>query len=90
MKQVAAALTQVSSSSIAPDESKRIIDAFLNQDPDDENLAVPALEANVYVFQAQGIVEMLDKLGTKSRMSAPSSRRRRQMRAMHLRCCRRI
>ena len=50
VKQVAAVLTQVSSSSIAPDESKRIIDAFLNQVPDDKNLTVPVLEANVYVF----------------------------------------
>jgi len=65
VKQAAAALTQVSSSSIVPAESKRIIDAFLAQDPDDENLAVAAPEANAYEFQAQGIVDMLTKLGTK-------------------------
>jgi chromosome segregation ATPase len=64
VKQAAAALTQVSSSSIVPAESKRIIDAFLAQDPD-ENLAVAAPEANAYEFQAQGIVDMLTKLGTK-------------------------
>jgi prefoldin subunit 5 len=63
-KQAAAALTQVSSSNIVPAESKRIIDAFLAQDPD-ENLAVAAPEANAYEFQAQGIVDMLTKLGTK-------------------------
>merc|ERR1719171_1282333 len=57
-----AALTQVSSSSIIPAESKRVIDAFLAQDPDDENLAVAAPEANAYEFQAQGIVDMLTKL----------------------------
>jgi len=64
VKQAAAALTQVSSSNIVPAESKRIIDAFLAQDPD-ENLAVEAPEANAYEFQAQGIVDMLTKLGTK-------------------------
>merc|ERR1719217_927648 len=41
------------------------IDAFLAQDPDDENLAVAAPEANAYEFQAQGIVDMLTKLGAK-------------------------
>jgi len=65
VKQAAAALTQVSSSNIVPAESKRIIDAFLAQDPDDENLAVAAPEANAYEFQAQGIVDMLTKLGGK-------------------------
>merc|ERR1719284_1729517 len=39
VKQAAAALTQVSSSSIIPAESKKAIDSFLAQDPDDENLA---------------------------------------------------
>merc|ERR1719399_2161505 len=64
VKQAAAALTQVSSSSIIPAEQKRVIDSFLAQDPD-ENLAVAAPEANAYEFQAQGIVDMLTKLGTK-------------------------
>merc|ERR1719197_123897 len=65
VKQAAAALAQVSASSIIPAESKRIIDAFLSQDPDDENLAVAAPEANAYEFQAQGIVDMLTKLAGK-------------------------
>merc|ERR1740117_2122429 len=65
VKQAAAALTQVSSSSIIPAESKKVIDAFLAQDPDDENLAVAAPEANAYEFQAQGIVDMLTKLAGK-------------------------
>merc|ERR1711907_352230 len=39
--------------------------AFLAQDPDDENLAVAAPEANAYEFQAQGIVDMLTKLAGK-------------------------
>merc|ERR1719454_2250344 len=65
VKQAAAALTQVSSSSIIPAESKKVIDSFLSQDPDDENLAVAAPEANAYEFQAQGIVDMLTKLGAK-------------------------
>jgi chromosome segregation ATPase len=64
-KQAAAALNQVSKSTIIPAESKRIIDAFLAQDPDDENLAVAAPEANAYEFQAQGIVDMLTKLAGK-------------------------
>merc|ERR1719482_368020 len=65
VKQAAAALTQVSASSIIPAESKKAIDSFLAQDPDDENLAVAAPEANAYEFQAQGIVDMLTKLGAK-------------------------
>merc|ERR1719231_2254197 len=65
VKQAAAALTQVSASSIIPAESKKVIDAFLAQDPDDENLAVAAPEANAYEFQAQGIVDMLTKLAGK-------------------------
>jgi len=65
VKQAAAALTQVSASSIIPAESKKIIDSFLAQDPDDENLAVAAPEANAYEFQAQGIVDMLTKLAGK-------------------------
>ena len=45
VKQVAVALTQVSSSNIVPAQSKRVIDAFLAQDLDG-NLAVAAPEAN--------------------------------------------
>merc|ERR1719379_3084296 len=43
----------------------RIIDAFLQQDPEaasDEGLAVSAPEANAYEFQSSGVVEMLEKL----------------------------
>merc|ERR1719475_15148 len=65
VKQAAASLMQISASNIIPAESKRIIDAFLAQDPDDENLAVAAPEANAYEFQAQGIVDMLTKLAGK-------------------------
>merc|ERR1719298_23492 len=65
VKQAAASLTQVASSSIIPAEQKRVIDSFLAQDPDDENLAVAAPEANAYEFQAQGIVDMLTKLAGK-------------------------
>merc|ERR1719482_1057145 len=61
VKQAAAALTQVSSSSLIDAKSKGLIDAFLAQDAD-ENLAVAAPEANAYEFQAQGIVDMLTKL----------------------------
>merc|ERR1719386_274644 len=65
VKQAASALIQISASSIIPAESKKVIDAFLAQDPDDENLAVAAPEANAYEFQAQGIVDMLTKLAGK-------------------------
>merc|ERR1719164_362960 len=65
VKQAAASLMQVSASNIIPAESKKVIDAFLAQDPDDENLAVAAPEANAYEFQAQGIVDMLTKLAGK-------------------------
>merc|ERR1719399_445864 len=65
VKQAAVALTQVASSSMIPAQSKKAIDSFLAQDPDDENLAVAAPEANAYEFQAQGIVDMLTKLGAK-------------------------
>merc|ERR1719380_112873 len=65
VKQAAASLAQISASTIIPAESKKVIDAFLAQDPDDENLAVAAPEANAYEFQAQGIVDMLTKLAGK-------------------------
>merc|ERR1719272_1031457 len=65
VKQAAASLMQISASSIIPTETKRVIDNFLAQDPDDENLAVAAPEANAYEFQAQGIVDMLTKLAGK-------------------------
>jgi len=65
VKQAAASLMQISASSIIPAESKKVIDAFLATDPDDENLAVAAPEANAYEFQAQGIVDMLTKLAGK-------------------------
>ena len=41
-----------------------MIDAFLQQDPD-EGLAVSAPEANAYEFQSQGVIDMLDKLQSK-------------------------
>merc|ERR1719337_101980 len=65
VKQAAASLMQISASNIIPAQSKKVIDSFLAQDPDDENLAVAAPEANAYEFQAQGIVDMLEKLGAK-------------------------
>merc|ERR550537_208422 len=65
VKQAAASLMQISASSIIPAESKKVIDAFLAQDPDDENLAVASPEANAYEFQSSGIVDMLTKLASK-------------------------
>ena len=64
VKQTVAALKQVSWSNIVLAESKSIIGTFLAQDPD-ENLAVVVLEANASELQAQGIVDMLTKLGAK-------------------------
>merc|ERR1719238_1738211 len=46
-------------------EQKRIIDAFLQQDPEDadvEGLAVSAPQANAYEFQSGGVIDMLEKL----------------------------
>merc|ERR1719272_468083 len=65
VKQAAASLMQISASSIIPTETKRVIDNFLAQDPDDENLAVQAPEANAYEFASSGIVDMLAKLARK-------------------------
>merc|ERR1719460_2816424 len=59
--QASAALVQVASSPKIPLEQRRVIDAFLQQDPE-ETLAVAAPEANAYEFQAQGIVDMLEGL----------------------------
>merc|ERR1712087_959713 len=47
--------------SLVPEEAKRAIDAFLEQDPQ-EGLAVSAPEAYGYEFQSHGIIEMLEKL----------------------------
>jgi len=58
-----ASLVQVSALKelkLMPDEARRTIDAFLQQDP--EGLAVTAPEAAGYEFQSHGIVEMLEKL----------------------------
>jgi len=60
-----ASLLQVSSLtqlSLIPADAKRAIDAFIQQDQEDESLAVSAPEANAYEFQSSGVVEMLVKL----------------------------
>merc|ERR1719247_2193459 len=56
-----ASLIQLKKLRLIPDDAKRAIDAFLQQDPD-EGLAVSAPEANAYEFQSGGVVEMLEKL----------------------------
>merc|ERR1719396_30736 len=56
-----ASLLQLKKLRLIPDDAKRAIDAFLQQDPD-EGLAVSAPEANAYEFQSQGVIEMLEKL----------------------------
>jgi histone H3/H4 len=56
-----ASLIQLKKLRLIPDDAKKVIDAFLQQDPD-EGLAVSAPEANAYEFQSGGVVEMLEKL----------------------------
>merc|ERR1719159_168124 len=61
VKQAAAALTQVSTSKLFPDESRHAIEAFLSMGTGEmEKLGAP--EANAYEFQSQAIVDMLSKL----------------------------
>merc|ERR1719464_2523214 len=60
----AASLVQVEALkqlSLIPKHAKTVIDAFLQQDPD-EGLAVSAPEAAGYEFQSQGVIEMMEKL----------------------------
>jgi len=45
---------------LIPEEAKRAIDAFLEQDPDPLDVTAP--EANAYEFQSTSIIEMLEKL----------------------------
>merc|ERR1719197_284764 len=54
-------ISAVAKLTLIPEEAKRTINAFLQQDPD-EGLAVSAPEAAGYEFQSQGVVEMLEKL----------------------------
>jgi len=59
----ASSLTQVRALTdlkLIPDEAKRAIDAFVQEDP--VGLEVAAPEANAYEFQSQGVVDMLQKL----------------------------
>jgi DNA repair exonuclease SbcCD ATPase subunit len=56
-----ASLIQLKKLQLIPNDAKKVIDAFLQQDPD-EGLAVSAPEANAYEFQSGGVVEMLEKL----------------------------
>merc|ERR1719298_156190 len=55
-----AQLSALKSLSLIPEEAKKTIDAFFQQDP--EGLAVSAPEANAYEFQSSGVIEMLEKL----------------------------
>jgi len=64
--QAAAVLTQLVKKPLIPDDAKKVINAFLDQVPDDsEHLAVAAPEANAFEFASQGIIDLLDKLGDK-------------------------
>jgi len=56
-----ASLLQLKKLKLIPTDAKHVIDAFLQQDPD-EGLAVSAPEANAYESQSGGVIEMLEKL----------------------------
>jgi len=47
---------------LIPTEAKKALNAFLQEDPADEGLAVSAPEAEGYEFQSQGVIDMLEKL----------------------------
>jgi len=47
---------------LIPNEAKKALNAFLQEDPADEGLAVSAPEAEGYEFQSQGVIDMLQKL----------------------------
>jgi len=49
---------------LIPPEAKRVLEAFLAQDPD-YGLDVAAPEAAAYEFQSKGVIDMLEKLLTK-------------------------
>merc|ERR1719183_1222049 len=54
-------VTALKSLSLIPEQAKKTIDAFLQQEPD-EGLAVSAAEASGYEFQSHGVIEMLEGL----------------------------
>jgi len=56
-----AQLSAVGKLTLIPDHAKKVIDAFLQQDPD-EGLAGSAPEAAGFEFQSQGVIEMMEKL----------------------------
>merc|ERR1740123_1564129 len=56
-----AQLSALAKLSLIPDHARKVIEAFLQQDPD-EGLAVSAPEAAGYEFQSQGVIEMMEKL----------------------------
>jgi len=60
-----ASLTQVAALKLIPEKAKRAINLFLQQDPEEEGLAVAAPDANAYESSSGKIVEMLEKLQDK-------------------------
>merc|ERR1719313_283124 len=65
VKQSAAALAQLTVSSLIPEKSKKILDAFLHAGKDQSLLAVGAPEARAYESQTTGVTDMLTGLGGK-------------------------
>jgi len=64
-KDKAALLQNVMSLEKVPQESKRIIEAFLSRDSQEQELELAAPEANAYEFQSHSVVDMLEKLEEK-------------------------
>jgi len=59
------ALVELAKLTLIPKNAKQVIDNFLQQDPEDEGLAISAPEANAYEFQSGKIISMLEKLEDK-------------------------
>jgi len=60
-----ASLSQVVALKLIPEKAKRVINTFLQQDPEEEGLAVSAPDANAYESSSGKIIEMLEKLQDK-------------------------
>jgi hypothetical protein len=80
-----ASLTQVAALknlNLIPEKAKKIINAFLSTEEDDEESVVAAPEANAYEFQSHGVVEMLEKLNDKF-IDERSTLEKEEMNAKH-------
>jgi len=67
---------------LIPNDAKRVLNSFLQQDPSDEGLAVSAPEAEGYEFQSQGVIDMLEKLLDKF-MAERTTLEKEEMNSVH-------